>query len=95
MALDREKVRIKYNKVIVIHTSKVRKVAAMTSMPWKVSSWMETTDTMAESLMVEINWPARKTPPAGRPGEGSPAKRFFSGKVPGKKQPPIVPGAGC
>jgi len=27
-------------------------------MPWKVSSWMEMTDTMAESLMVEMICPA-------------------------------------
>lgn len=40
---------------MVIQTSKVRYVAAMSSRPWKVSSWMDMTDRMAESLMTEIS----------------------------------------
>jgi len=59
MVRDKEKVRMKYKSVMVIQISKVRNVAAISSMPWKVSSWTEMTETIAESLMVEMNWPAR------------------------------------
>ena len=43
---------------MVIHISNVRYVEDINSIPWNVNSWIEITDTIAESLMVEMNCPA-------------------------------------
>ena len=53
------KVRTKYIPRTVVHISKLRYVVVIICWAWKVSSSMEMTDTMAESLMIDINCPAK------------------------------------